>query len=141
MYIRYHGGKCCGIKTIEGFGYPACGQGPKSMISARDKEDDVDHDKAGQNPSKVDFFTDKTPKETMADRLDRMLAFLKKRRPYGVVEAILADGAAPFSNPDYDQHAIWHDTLIDRGFVCVTNCHNSNSGNRIYIYHKKFDKE
>jgi hypothetical protein len=74
-----------------------------------------------------DFFFEKAPAETSAERLNRMLKFLKKKRPHGIVEIVLTDS----------QH-LWFPVLEDHGFVKVTTAVNSNTANTLNVFHLSY---
>ena len=132
----YHGGKCCGIKTIYGFGY---GDNAKkhmedSLYETGDGTPE-DYDKSGDEVSSdLPFFTEEAPEESTLDRLDRYLSFIEKWRPSGIVEITLAE---TMSNVDsyWNQVRIWEKDLLDRGFKEVNKHKNSNSGNIVHVYH------
>lgn len=136
MKLVFHGGKCCGIKTIHGMGsqpFPDKTEGAieyfEPALTALDK--DRRHDKVGAEVSSdLMFYHLSAPKESKVDRLDRYLEYVKKYRPSGVVEIVLAKGLQTW----VDQMA-WEPELVKRGFKLVNKCLNSNSRNTIYIFH------
>jgi hypothetical protein len=71
-----------------------------------------------------DFFFEAAPKETRLARLERILTFLKAKRPHGIVEIVITTS----------QH-LWYAPLERLGFVRVTEAINSNTGNRIVVFH------
>lgn len=124
MRLLFHGGMCCGIKHLKGF------DKPENKVGAQEKKRLRNEDQFGYAVnSELDFFTDEAPVETQLQRLDRILAFVKKQRPRGIVEVVLAKGHY------IDQPGHWNDILINRGFKVVNSCKNSNSGNKIFVYH------
>lgn len=132
MYIKLHGGKCCGVKHIhEMAAYPT------AMLSAREALTGAATSFGRQPTSGVndahaddypeDFFCDEAPQETYADRLDRLVKFLKKHRPHGIVEIIITSG-----------QSIWFPYLEERGFKRVTpdgGVRNSNTSNYLHVFH------
>lgn len=136
MKISFHGGKCCGIKIIHNMG-----SNPNEILPERDYGDKpvyFDRDKYGEDVSSdLMFFYGKVPKETYLKRLDRFIAFLDKHRPKGVIEITLSDYDVYGQPNNFNQVAKWEPLLLERGFVLVTKCLNSNSNNNIYIYHRK----
>jgi hypothetical protein len=137
MRIAFHGGYCCGIKTIHGFD---CA--PSSKIWGLEAQTKAvrdfsgDEDQNGEHTcSEWNFYLDKAPYETYQERFKRYLAYLDVLRPYGVVEAVLINGDGGDSN----QIECWEPILLANDFKLVTDCYNSNSGNRIFIYHRKRD--
>lgn len=131
MKLTFHGGLCCGIKTIYRLGVD-----PNLELN-KDCFDGGNADQLGAVTSQNDsFFNGEVPKETCKERLDRFIKYCDKHRPYGVIEIALAESC--YSWMDQSK---WFPLLRRRGFRCVTNCYNSNSGNRIHIFHRKTDKE
>lgn len=121
MQAYLHGGKCCGIKHIEGFPWR-----PGDVLSAKKaSKANTKHEGDYFMRSSIPFFTDAAPSETGGERFDRIVEFIKTHRPQGVIEVVLA----------YYQLPSWQDFLFERGFKLVTKCKNSNSGNKIFIYH------
>lgn len=132
--IAFHGGLCCGIKTIHRMGY-----NPKAVVMALEPSDVPDYDQYGHDfNTEVNIFCNDAPEETAEERVDRYLKFLDAVRPYGIIEIILADDP---NDEDDQQRLLWEPVLLERRFVMVTDCYNSNSGNRVYVYHRKTDKE
>jgi hypothetical protein len=134
MKITFHGGECCGVKHISGFSHDPTSKleayiNPKPFSGAH-----PDQNGASVNSAK-NFFYGEAPKETEVERLDRYIAYLDKVRPFGVIEIVLCD----YKKSWLDQTKDWAPILLERGFVLVTDCINSNSGNRIYIYHRKVE--
>lgn len=127
MKITFHGGKCCGVKTISGF--------PKSPLSVCGKVDARPEpvsnlDAVGFNvTSEFDVFNAAAPEETAIDRLDRLIAFIKKWRPCGIIEVCLAEGKSIY------QVSTWEESLLERGFKLSIKNYNSNSGNIVHVYH------
>lgn len=130
MHLAYHGGKCCGIKTIYGFGSnPQHGVGPiEDYIRIRKCNRDSNGDHVGSDGR---FFHATAPAETGVERLDRYLRYCDQRRPGGVIEIVLADyeWLPPFN-------AQWWPLLEERGFTKTAEFKNSNSGNKVTIYHR-----
>lgn len=143
LRLVFHGGKCCAIKTIYGFSMSPkqtswkCPETSKSSKRTQDK-------RGNHVNSDMDFFTDEAPLESYEARLDRLIAFCRRERPAGIIEAVLME------YPDYDKkdengswlpkegsgQMPWEPELLKRGFVKVTGpVLNSNSSNYIHIYH------
>lgn len=133
MNMIWHGGHCCGIKTIHNF---SCDPDFKlPAVAATGTALGFDIAAPGRS---FEYRPKAMPEETALERLDRLLKYKDKKSPYGVVEAVLAatttfEGEDP---PAESQVARWEPILLERGFVLVTECYNSNSGNTIYIYHR-----
>jgi len=135
MILGFHGGKCCGIKHIHGLGYQPL---IEVQPAIEEKVPEKNADQYGHTVSSYDnFFTDTAPAETTLERFDRYLAFCDKRRPYGIIEVtVIRTGGAKTGQVD-----TWRPYLEERGFKEVSNCHNSNSGNRVFVFHRMKDKE
>jgi hypothetical protein len=122
LSVQTHGGRCCGIKTI--WNFPYC---PSDYVGAKKKSKvDENVDYYGKTVTKAfDFYTEARPLETATERLDAILAFLKRERPKGLVEVTLGQ----FQKPE------WEKTLTGRGFKLVTDFKNSNTSCKVYVYH------
>lgn len=132
MMLVFHGGECCGIKHIYGMG---CHPG-----AIHDKHDPNEHeahddeDQCGERVnSRLSFFNEDAPEETYVERLDRLIAFCRSERPQGIIEITLA--VSPDLDRYYDQVTAWQPYLEARGFREVNSCMNSNSDNRVYVFH------
>jgi len=143
MKIAFHGGKCCGIKTIHGMGDNPSGSLPPLRKPRARSHQARNADQYGKDvSSKTNFFDQPAPAETYLERLDRYLAFLDAERPAGIVEITLADERMPDYCEDCgcncwsEQTRLWRQPLEERGFKEVNNCLNSNSGNRVYVFHR-----
>lgn len=132
MRLVFHGGKCCCIKTIYGFG-----TNPKAKVPAVEAKKSINPDQGGQHVnSDMDFFTDAAPDETYLERLDRLIEFCQRKRPHGIIEVALATADCPCCN----QVTVWKPLLEERGFKEVANCYNSNSTNRVHVFYLISDK-
>lgn len=121
MKLFFHGGKCCGIKHIEGFDAV-----PDSLVRAEEEEFFRNFDSMGWDvTTEYPFFTAGAPEEPARERLDRYLNYLLEHRPGGIVEVVLS----------HHQKERWHDILTEKGFKIVSQALNSNSSNVIYVYH------
>lgn len=128
LRLVFHGGKCCGIKTIYDLAYD-----PTHLACSLQKKPERSEDVFGEHVnSNLDFFTDEAPEETYKERLDRLIAFCEARCPNGIIEITLADS----DYSCYDQIKIWAPLLRRRKFRCVNKCKNSNSGNTVYVFHR-----
>lgn len=121
MRIILHGGQCCGIKHIYSLWYD-----PTSMLPRKKATKPLKNEGSCYMNSPRHFFHPEAPRESYKDRLDRYLAFLDEHRPKGICEIVLS-GA---------QLIAWEKTLLERGFLCVNKCKNSNSGCTVYVYHR-----
>lgn len=120
MQAYIHGGKCCGIKHIQGLDYD-----PHAMLSAKRSGKKLMNEGSCYMNSTRPFFYEAAPAETYLKRFDRILAFIKANRPKGVIEVVLSDF----------QLVTWRPLIEERGFKLVTKAKNSNSGQTIHIYH------
>lgn len=129
MYLVFHGGKCCGLKTIH-----TLGTDPKDNVSPVETHAKRDHDKNGDEvKSDLTFYHEGAPVETGVARLDRYIEFMKRVRPQNIIEICLA--VSSFWSQDK-----WFPILKERGFKEVTKGKNSNTGNMIHIFHLVIDK-
>lgn len=125
LTLAYHGGKCCGIKTIYGFE-----ENPDELELALTATPPTDHDILYNNvQSNMNFFHLAAPEETRLERLDRYIAYVKERRPWHIIEVALAEGSF------IHQIEAWGRILKERGFKLKTSAKNSNSGNTVHIFH------
>lgn len=147
MRISFHGGLCCGIKHIHELGSNPSGK--LGALKARvyegpewthDRQKNTDQWGINVN-SATNCFDQEAPAETYLERLDRYLKFLDDWRPNGIIEIVLCDYSNSSDPETYGQIDSWEGLLFKRGFELVSNCYNSNSGNRIFVYHRTTDKE
>lgn len=120
MQAYIHGGKCCGIKHIQGLDYD-----PNAMLSAKRRGKKLSNEGSCYMNSTRPFFYESAPAETYLQRFDRIIAFIKTNRPKGVIEVVISDF----------QLVNWRPLIEERGFNLVTKAKNSNSGQTIHIYH------
>lgn len=127
MDLYFHGGMCCGIKTIAGFsGHNNYNEYERTAQKFRSNDANGDH-VSTEKP----FFTDEAPQEKAIERLDRLIAFCKKYRPKGAIEIVLMR-----TRGNGFQIDAWEKIILDRGFKqYVPEFENSNSGNFLRIYH------
>jgi hypothetical protein len=124
LHLTAHGGHCCGIKHIHGFGTsPSYSEpeikAPSVQTSGQPYRFDLLKNKYG------DKLADSIPEETKIERLDRILKYITDNWRKGIVEVVLTNGQA----------GVWEESLFERGFKKVTSCRNSNSANIINVYH------
>lgn len=132
MRISFHGGMCCGIKHIFELGKcPTIIREPLEKIgNGKPCIYDVTYDWCRQDER---FFREEAPAETGDKRLDRYLEYLQEHRPGGIVEITLVTPGKGW----WSQEA-WVPVLVERGFVEVTpegGVYNSNSGNKVRVFH------
>lgn len=120
MQAYIHGGKCCGIKHIQGLGY-----NPNTMLRAKRRGKQLKNEGSCYMNSTRPFFYKSAPAETYLKRLERIIAFIHANRPQGVIEVVLSDF----------QLVAWRPEIEALGFKLVNKCKNSNSGQTIHIYH------
>lgn len=124
MYLVFHGGKCCGVKTIYGMG-----SDPNDKVCSIVAHAKRNHDKNGdQVRSDLTFFHEGAPLEKAVERLDRYIEFMKRVRPQNILEICLAVGS-------WTNQSAWFPALVERGFKEVTVHKNSNTGNMIHVFH------
>lgn len=120
MKLTFHGGLCCGIKTLHGFYRHG------TLCDAEVQEERRNNDKFGEDVSTEEpFFTDAAPEEDVVDRFKRLIEFCKKRRPKGAIDVTLVKS----------QQKEWLPLLEEYGFKEVASFINSNSSNRVYVYY------
>lgn len=128
MQLVFHGGKCCGIKTVYCMGTdPAENQPPLEKLSKRNNHDQSYHEVG----SGIRFFTDDAPEESGKARLKRYIEFMERNRPRNVLEVVLCES----SRYEWQDQTAWVSTLEELGFKLVNRHSNSNSGNFIQIWH------
>lgn len=130
MHFRTHGGRCCGIRQIFGFG-----QHPETLLYTRNVTDIANINLYDLPFAVSEKFPEKEPAETALQKLDRYIAYNDKLYPSGVLEAVLAE-----SQYHWLDQKVWMPLLEARGFELVTSNRNSNSGNIIHIYHRRMLK-
>jgi hypothetical protein len=136
LKIHIHGGLCCGIKTIVGFGSGDTRNYPEPELLQQDKPGwdwiigDYITEGVGCDRVMKNFYHGKAlPKnQTKIARLDAYLEWLKKERPQHIIEVALAGG-------DQNQFTAWEPELLSRGFKLSVVAKNSNSGNPIKVFH------
>lgn len=126
LKIHFHGGKCCGIKTIAGF------SPPESFEPTLEKRPFKEPDRFGNDfRSDSNMYPLERKSETCLERLDEYLRFLKEVRPEGLIECTIASW----------QSKEWDKLLKERGFNLVATYKNSNSGYTLRTYLKITTKE
>lgn len=129
MKIAFHGGKCCGIKTIHGFDNL-----PSNKVSPKRKYKLKHNDRYGHNVSSAyNFYHKERPLETYEERLDAYIAWLKQVRPAGMIEVTLTKFQVSYYK--------WGPALERRGFKKACQFKNSNSGNVVCVFHLIYGQE
>jgi hypothetical protein len=145
MKITFHGGNCCGIKTISGLTLA-----PKDILWTLEEKSKFvsDTDANGGVVSSADnFYSFARPKETAGERFDAYMDFLRQYRPQGLVEVAIVretGGAIKDQKDDYcgsSYQEAWAPFLEERGFTMVNRFANSNSGNYVEVYHYVMKEE
>ena len=135
LKIGCHGGKCCGIHII--YNFPAHRWVKTKQGSLRPRKTGYCNDRMGLDVStRVNVYHEAAPKETLEERLDRYLAFLRRRNPKSLVEIVLAQSSR---SSYYEQEALFGELVRSRGFKLVQTFMNSNSCNTCYVYHLVLD--
>lgn len=124
MVLTYHGGKCCGVKTVWNLGYA-----PDNLITAIDQEN-TGHLTDGSGASVGKRF-DKRARKTEAAgvRMDAIIAYYKEQRKSGILELVIQTPIKPDIPNVYYGQAKWIPWLLSRGFKEVNAHYNSNSTN------------
>lgn len=120
MHLAFHGGKCCGIKTIYGFSYNPQDHVDAIPEIAMDNRDQGD----GDASSSTRFFHEEAPSEAALTRFDRYIEYVKRRRPKHIIEVVLNNF-----------QKLWVDVLKERGFKKSVSAVNSNTGNTVTVWH------
>lgn len=128
MILGYHGGQCCGIKTIYEMTYSPVGI--EGALAPHKNKTSYDLSPSLEVPHRFNIYWEGAPKETGLERLDRYLDYLKKWRPKGLVEIVLSS-----------YQDVWVKYLEERGFVATTKFKNSNTSNNVAVYHLTMDEE
>lgn len=134
LKIANHGGKCCGIKTIHGFHYMPLSIEEMILATKINNLDAYGHEVS----SSTNFFHLDAPAETLTERFDRYVSFIKERRPKGLIEVTLASFILWDEGRPHRQDAIWGPIIEERGFKRVSYFHNSNSANDVSVYHHAY---
>lgn len=125
LSLVFHGGNCCGIKTVHGFG---CN--PLGMTGPLPRIPEDESDKIGTTvSSKQRFFHEEAPLETKVDRLKRYIAYMGQYRPSNILEAAIAT-REPLTIQDQ-----WIPIFEELGFKLVNSHKNSNTGNTVHVWH------
>ena len=132
--VVYHGGHCCGIKHLHGFQQKPTDKLPilKRYVYKYHPDGTI----AGENH----YFQSGAPAQTALERFDLFVKDWKNRITNGILEVALADNAT-YNNIGYQQSMHWREIVEKAGFKEVTNCYNSNSGNRVTVFHLTKDKK
>ncbi len=118
--VSYHGGACCGIKHI--WSLP---EKPTTPLNKLSKHKHGPNEATAYYRGTASFFPVGAPAETAAERLDRIIAYIKGRRPGGIIEIVLSSW----------QLYSWREHLKSIGFKAVNSVKNSNSNHTIHVYH------
>lgn len=131
--LLYHGGHCCGIKHMYNFT-----QKPSDKMSKLEKwvrkvkaNGEYIYDSNGINGP---FFQLEAPAETALKRFKRLVEHWNLKINNGILEVVLADNAT-YTNSGLQQTEHWGEHVLAAGFKLVSSCKNSNSSNRINVYH------
>ena len=131
MDLLFHGGLCCGIKTIY-----SLGTDPDALCVSLEKIAVDDRDQYGYHVSSADrFFHKAAPEETKKERLKRYIEYCHERRPQGMIEVTTA--IDPYDK--WLSQGLWEPILLELGFKLVTEFKNSNSGNTVKVWHNVYD--
>lgn len=136
MQLLFHGGLCCGIKTIQGF------DDPESKLYPVEKLTVNDNDQSGgrQTGPSVSFFTDEAPQETVEERFVRLIEFCKRRRPQGMIELVLAGNVwVDVRSKRKMMNDVWQPIVEKHGFKCVAQAKNINTSNICYVYYLEYE--
>lgn len=140
MYLTYHGGKCCGVKHIMGLSNkPSEMAWEKNEATPAERAKiNISSDAFGNHVSSADNrFFDGAPAETYGNRLRRIIRYVARYRPSGIIEVVIAYRKDKDGNNDmgWRSQAPWIPELEKIGFRHVTEALNSNSGQYCNIWH------
>lgn len=134
LKIQTHGGRCCGIKTIHGFGAgPTQRLGPKKAQKFNDCTDIYGHS-VHRN---YNWYRPKRPKETYLERFEEYIRYIKQYRPKGLIEVTMTNSQLDGTSYDYcnpTQYA-WLPVLEKHGFKLVSKFKNSNTEGIVNVFH------
>lgn len=117
-----HGGGCCGMTHI--WHFP---DSPSPTLPAHKALTGKEYLGASAiNPGIVLQANESYPSQTAGERLRDALKRIDSERSQGIVEAVLTQHQTPF----------WQKTLESNGFKLVNENKNSNSGNRLFVFHR-----
>ncbi len=137
-----HGGYCCGIRTIYGFGsrLDAPQIGLTNGLPTREDAIAAGYMSPDSPPNvwqpgswlsgRSNGFGDTAPPETAEERFTRYIEYGRRIRPQGLTEVVIIT-----SSWSHVTQAVWIPVLEKLGLTKVTECHNSNSGNRLHVYY------
>lgn len=116
-----HGGCCCGMTHI--WNFPSS---PTVVMEARTAYDADEWAKyLTATPQHSIIYNEAHPKQTAVERLDEIIERITDNRANGIIEAVLVSEQLPY----------WQKTLEERGFKIVNAHLNSNSSNRLSVFH------
>lgn len=131
MQLVFHGGKCCGIKTVY-----QMDTDPESKHNSLDKIPQNNGDQSYHDVgSDKRFFHLDAPYESGYDRLKRYIEYMEKYRPRNILEVVI------IKSPKYSwqDQSKWIPVLEGFGFTQVNEHTNSNSGNIVCVFHLNVD--
>ena len=130
--LVHHGGKCCGIKTLYNLGAD-----PTSVASSLDLVPWDNSDATGEDVHcNQRFFTGEAPQETYLERVQRYIAYCKKRRPAGLIETCIVVNC----DIGWLTQDTWVKPLEKLGFIQALEWRNSNTGRLIRMYYLAYNE-
>lgn len=130
MQRVFHGGHCCGMTTIFGFGSTA------ALLPATVKKTRSELIAEGLHAAYPD---DPFPSESQEDRLKRLIYLTENTRPSGIIEVVLVDQQV--NGYDLPEYIKWGEVLKTLNFKLVNRHKNSNSGKFINVFHRNSGAE
>lgn len=127
LHLVSHGGHCCGIKTIWGFGADPddMAMAVKRVVTAKEATNAAI---ARLCMTNVDL-----PQEPGRDRLKRYVDYAVKAWPGHLLEVAIVVKNAP--HLAYSSQKAWIPILEDLGFKKVNEFKNSNTTNTVGVFH------
>lgn len=124
MKLSVHGGGCCGVKHLFGFGIKP------SIIQAERKLP------LSASLIKEDLFQDEFPQETARERFHRYVDHQIEKQSFGMLEVTLVSEYDPEKGIESPPPAKnWWPILRRKGFQEGPSFWNSNSGNRVTVFY------
>lgn len=116
MYLVSHGGQCCGIKTIFGFGNPSYVVNEQTFAQA-------------QAAVKTCVYPYNRPSETLAERFKALVEYQTTRQQKGILEIVLIGS----------QLTRWRKIVEEVGFKETVSGMNTNSLNICTVFHYVYE--
>lgn len=141
-----HGGSCCGMTHISGIGNAWSTIAPTALLAERVPDTAAKwFARVDRTPALSLRYNEAYPQQTAEDRVAEMIGritdgipwgfdpeIMTGQRPKGIIEIVLVDNQLDAGK---DHGYSWREALAKLGFKEVNSGKNSNSGNRIHVFH------